>query len=290
MKNYSLSLEYLESILLLDDNNKEALFKKACIYIELNKYSDAFLILNSLEKTTDVLLLKGRIFILQKDYPNGLKYYKEASELYDFDKFNQELIYYAHTSSLDNEINRKIFLELCDIILENDDIDEIRLLKSSTLYLYYKNYDAALNNINYILAHNPKNINALELKSSILRSYEKYDEALNTATDALNLGACDALLYYTKIYSLYKLDYFDEAENFCKEYISLNPLDSEGFLLLSKIFFKKENYDLALSNIDSALNYSSQEDDLEDYCDINWFKALILFTIKDYQQSINICI
>ncbi|MDO5849692.1 MAG: tetratricopeptide repeat protein [Methanobacteriaceae archaeon] len=288
-KNYDLALDYFESILLLDDNHKEALFKKACIYVEFDRYSEAISILDLLEETTDVLLLKGRIHILQNEYDTGLKYYKKASKVYDFDKFNQELIYYAHTSSLDDELNRKIFLELCDIILEKDDIDEIRLLKSSTLYLYYKNYDGALNNINYILAHNPKNVDALELKSSILRSYEKYDEAVDTATKALNLGASDVLLYYTKIYGLYKLNKLDEAEEFCKEYISLNPLDSEGFLLLSKIFYKKEKYDLALDNVNSALIRSSKEDDLEDYCDVSWFKALILFTSKDYEQSMNIC-
>ena len=289
-KNFDKALIFVNNILSLDENNFNALYKKAVILYNKGEYDESLSLLDnllSMDYSIDSLLLKGRIYCSLGDYRNSLNSYKDASENFDFIKFNQEMIYYAeHPSLFDGGIYTKIFLNLCNIILDNEDIIEVRLFKSYVLSENNRNEDA-LNNINYILLRDPNNEKAIALKSSILLKINELDDATVLIEEGLNLNPNNLQLVECKARLLYENGKYDEAEKLCNQF---NLQDEFGnYYLLSKIKYKKKDYVSALYNINKALDKFFESPYFEDKKDFSysyhWYKSLILLKMEEFEES-----
>ena len=293
-EGYDSALFYCEMILDIDSKNQCALYKKALILYDKCEYEESLSVLDhllSIDYCIDAFLLKGRVYCNLNDYENSLNSYKEASINFDLDKMNNEMTYYAsHPSLFDKGIHTKIFIDLCNIILDNADIIEVRLFKSYVLSEIGRSRDA-LNNVNYILAHNPNNEKAISLKSSILISLNHFDEALALINEGLNLYPNNLQLIDTKARLYYALSDYDEALEICKEYNSMD--DFGNYYLLSKIEYKKGDYSLALKNIDIALDKFFKNPNFDDKKEFShayyWYKSLILSKLDRFDEANKIC-
>ena len=292
-KNYDDALNIANDILYSDKNNKKVLYKKALILFNKMEYEESLSVLNyllAINRCIDALLLKGRIHCHLEDYENSLNFYKEASINFDFFKFNNEMVYYAtHPFLFEGGVYTKIFLDLCNMILENEDIIEVRLFKSYVLSEINRNEDA-LNNINYILARDSNNEKALSLKSSILINLNQYEDALILINKSLKLNPNNIQFIDNKANLFYELGEYDKAEELCNEY---NLKDGFGnYQLLSRIKYKKEDYFSALQNIDIALDKFYQNPNFDDRLEFAYvyyrFKSLILLKLGEIDKSYKI--
>ncbi len=292
-KNYDHAINIANDILTLDKNNINVLYKKALILFNKKEYEESLLVLEYLLAIgwcIDALLLKGRVYSYLNDYENSLNSYKEASLHFDFLKFNKEMIYYAENPFLfDEGVFTKIFFDLCNIILDNEDIIEVRLFKAYVLSQINRN-DDALKNINYILVKDSNNEKALSLKSSILIKLSQYDDALTLINNSLKLNPNNIQFLDNKANLFYQLGEYDKAEELCTEY---NLKDSFGnYQLLARIKYKKEDYISALENIDIALDKFYQNPYFEDRFEFAYvyyrLKSLILLKQGELDKSYKI--
>jgi len=288
--NFEEALSFYDDILNLDENNFKALYKKAYLFNLIGNYDEA---LECCEKITniknciDVFLLKGRIYFNLDDYEKSLFFYKKAGTLFDLNRFNEELYFFIEQSSLlDGGITSNIFICLCNIILDNVDIIEVRLLKAYVLSEIQRNEDA-LNNVNYILIKDPNNERALDIKASSLIKLKDFRTALIIAEKGLNLNPDNTRFMYIKANILFELGSLEESEKLCKKCILGDSLSS--YYLLSEIYFKQSKYDLALENINILLDKFKTDPDLNSKENFSyeyyWFKSLILLKLNDFEES-----
>ena len=289
-QNLDEALIIVNKILSLDENNINALYYKALILYNKCEYAKSLSILNfllNINYCVDALLLKGRIYCVLNEYENSLDCYKEASFDFDLEKINKELAYYAeHPSLFDEGIHTKLFIGLCNIILDNMDIIEVRLFKAYVLSEIGHN-ENALNNVNYVLARDPLNEKALYLKSSILININQYDNALAVINKGLDLYPENIQFLNEKSRLFYELSNYDESEKLCDKFNSLD--DFGNYYLLSKIKYKKGDYALALKNIDIAIEKFFENPIFDDKTEFSyvyyWYKALILSKLSQFDEA-----
>lgn len=297
-KNYDDALDIYDNILSKNPKNLHALYKKALILSIKKEYSESLNILDSILDITicvEAILLKGRIYIHLDNYSKAVNYYNMAADdsLFDFYKFIDEIGYY----SIDNlfvfngKIYEDIYLYLCDIILEKKDVPEIRLFKAYILS-EIKHEKEALIELDHVLELMPNMARAYEIKASTLIKLKKYEDSLKTIEEGLRLNPNSSYLILNNAKAYYGLENFDDALNFCNKYISLENTSSDGYFLLSRILFKKGEYNFALENINIALkNFKLNLDNSSlDEFSYKWysFKALILYKIGKSEDANNI--
>ena len=288
--NFDDALIIVDEILSMDENNQKALYKKALILYNKLEYVESINVLDyllSINSCIDVFLLKGIIYFNLDDYEKSLFFYKKAGTLFDLNRFNEELYFFIEQSSLlDGGITSNIFICLCNIILDNVDIIEVRLLKAYVLSEIQRNEDA-LNNVNYILIKDPNNERALDIKASSLIKLKDFRTALIIAEKGLNLNPDNTRFMYIKANVLFELGSLEESEKLCKKCILGDSLSS--YYLLSEIYFKQSKYDLALENINILLDKFKTDPDLNSKENFSyeyyWFKSLILLKLNDFEES-----
>lgn len=297
-EDYVDALSVYNDILSIDSKNLHALYKKALILSMDEKYEESLKVLDSIMDIAiciDAILLKGRIYVHLNNYSKAVNYYDMAADesLFDFYKFTDELGYY----SIDNffvfngGIYEDIYMYLCNIILDKKEVPQIRLFKAYILSELNRGVDA-LNEIESVLLSMPYNDRAYEIKASTLIKLKQYADSLKTIEEGLKLNPNSHYLILNKAKAYYGMEKFDNALRFCNEYISLENNSPEGYFMISRILFKKGNYNSALENINIALekfNLNKNNSSIEEFS-YKWysFKALILYKLGKFEDSENI--
>ncbi|MDO5849690.1 MAG: tetratricopeptide repeat protein [Methanobacteriaceae archaeon] len=306
---YDEALNYYNEILLLDDSNLKALYKKAYILYKLKLFDESIQTLNTIldsKKCIEALLLIGRIYLLKNNYEEGMYYYKLSlnEDIFDSSKFIEEIFYFG-------DINLKftckeykrlhcIAIALNDLYIEKYDEDSSKFWKSYKLYElgYYEKALVVANKLPESFLDDPE---FNYLKSSILLNLSKYEDALIYINNGLmnDLNNSDFLQIQKKGECLYHLGNFNEATKCFNKVIELKEFSSP-FIFLSKISMKNEKYEDALKNIDKAIdltikclnelkkNYSTVFVD-RDFCEVFYYKSLILFKLERYSEALEIC-
>lgn len=133
-----------------------------------------------IQDSFQALLIKGRISIIQKNYDEGLKCYKESLDMDTFDivGYLDEITYFGDPIRFKgNKKMNEISLALCDFYLERDDDVFVSYFKGHALYNLGR-FDESLNAFDYTLEIDPNFETAYSTKSAILFELGRYDEAL----------------------------------------------------------------------------------------------------------------
>ncbi len=244
LKDWDNVLLFCEEILNLDSKNKDALYYKSYILFHKKRYSESLDLINFLlnyNKTFDYLVLKGRISIIQKNYDEGLKCYKESLDMDTFDivGYLDEITYFGDPIRFkDNKKMNEISLALCDFYLERDDDVYVSYFKGHALYNLGR-FDESLNAFDHTLEIDPDFETAYSTKSEILFKLGRYDEALDFINKGLELFP-DSSLNCNKSYFLYHLERYDEALDSINKCLDCSS-DEDDIELKEKIESKLNN-------------------------------------------------
>ena len=290
-------LNNLNKILNLDENNVDALIKKANLLVLNSKFKQAFVLyekLNSIDNDVFNQYEENYLITLKelglkdynnKSYENALNYFIKFLEITE----NQNIRF------LKADCHYKLN-QLDESILNYQLISDIDEYKSNYIaVLYTKALESDLEDkIKYcdlILDLENNNINALILKSKSLFELKEYNDVKNICLDILNIDEnnYEIIVIYAK--SLFKLKDYENAFIQFEKALAINPLpDSIDCLEKTREIIVNNILDQLKENIDDGEKLLKLSNKLLKY-DANNYEGLLnkakaLFNLNKYMDAI----
>ena len=291
-------LTNLNKILYVDENNIEALTKKADYLISKSQFKEAIELYKKLDAIDESIFNQYR-----DNYCIALK--ELGLQNYNNELYTEALICFNHFLEINENPDIRYLKADCHYKLNQLDesienyqlISDINQYKSSFIdVLYAKALECEVKDtIKYcdlILDLENNNLNALILKSKSLFKLKQYSDVVNICCDILNIDKenFEVIVIYAK--SLFKIkDYenafkqFENAISIEQKYELVNCLEETRELLINNLLIQSKEYidedwDELLKLSDKILKY-----------DVNNYKALLnkskaLFNLKDYVGAI----
>lgn len=230
MKMYDEAINDLNSALALDPNSYAALYQKANAEYETGRYADAKADYRRLQglnpRSREALFGLARIAVVEKDYPQAIKYADDAVALTPSDP---------------------------DVFME----------RASILAMTGNRTGAVENYIAALTLSKSGNLSR-PLQALVDMSYTDYNATVGGLRNAITASPREGILYYIRgIIAKAHFHYPDAVNDFC--YIIDNYLlDHPGiYRALAECHYALANYDRALSYIDTAIG--STADNLDAY-------------------------
>lgn len=275
-------------------NSPEILLKKAEFLARQNHTMEALKILNEIEpllqSQASFYLAKGDIYaqmglseqaiqeykkILDLDYPNKEMIYNIiGSEYMMQDKFI-EAIYYLKKSAEFNSINNpalyKIYFCYGEINKLNECIEYFQKIIDESpfnsdawlfmAYCYYdlKDYENALESINFAQAINPNDLVIVLKKSDTLKAMDRYSEAIELLKETLNKDTQNAYLTNVLAETYIEISDYENAAAYFHKALHHNPKDSRAWLGLAEAYAHLSQDNEAISCIQQAIQYSEED-------------------------------
>lgn len=302
-KNFDKALIFVNNILSLDENNFNALYKKAYIIYLKGSYKEAINTLKhilNIKTCEEVLLLLGRISFLLEDYDAGINYYKLSLDIniFNYEKYVDEIFFFGDVKEKYISQNylkfSKYSLDLCDLIIEEYDDADTKLWKSYKLYLLDR-YDESLEILEDLLFLIPDNPLVYYLKAANLLKFKQYEESIIFAEKGLNLDSNEVLLIQIKAKALYFLKEYEESLYYFNKANTVEEIH-DSYLFISKINIVRGEWFNSLENINKAIQGSedffnnlkispSESFYQEDYLNLFWYKSFILYKLGKFDDA-----
>lgn len=236
LQEYEKSLEYANEVLLKNENDKEILFTKIMILMNLEKNKEALKTLN-----------EYKLLIADDDIQKPLYYYTKGLLCEKIDKeksldaYNESLALNSHQIytlkrkiNILDELNKKDELIKCtkknlEIINEKLKLNphDIKLLLYKVkMYVYLKECDKANELLDSIKIPSTDKY-SLNHKGYLLRKLGRLDEAIESINQALEILPNSVGFLWSKASVLDKMDKFDEALDFYDKALKLSPNNKE---------------------------------------------------------------
>ena len=270
--------EVIKKGLEINPDNEELKILTGKIYFDKNEFEKAKEIFASFNNNTynpEILNYKGLFAMDEQDFISAIKNFSKALNL---DSKNANYAYnLGNAYHLNGWYDEAVETYKKAIFLQNENTD----FRYSLAYAYFanKDYEKAKFEIDFVLEHNPKHLEAKVLKALILFKEKNYTEAekilkSNISEDKNNeftlsalskveaeLGKYDKaeehlsiliknnpenLNYKSDLSDVYvELKDYNSALKIANEIIQENPNYVEGYLIGAKASYKAENYDEA---------------------------------------------
>ena len=120
-----------------------------------------------------------------------------------------------------------------------------------------REYKEALDNVNFLLSLDEKNIDLIKKKGSLLRRLGFCNEAIDVLNTLLKRGKIDVELYYNLAYSYVELGDYDNAKEMFKKCIILEPNNPYAHKDLGVLYLKMNCYDWAVDEMLEAIELES---------------------------------
>ena len=297
-----------DKILLLDNTNEEALYKKAFILYKKNRICEAINLLHRIidhNPDEESFLLLGRLYFLIGDYEKGIVYYTLAlnEDVFNLSEYIDEILFFGgdwELKYISKDFKRfsKYSLVLCDLIIDRYDDIGTKIWKAYKLYSL-NCFEESLELINEVINLGQEDYSIYYLKSANLIELTLFKEALDASEKGLSLNSEDVLLNQNKAIALYHLGIFDESFEFFKKSIDLDET-TNSYFFLSRIELINKNFKKSLDYINKAIelqlnNFHDLKDSSIEFYNvfINYdqflLKSLILYNLNEFDEANMLC-
>ena len=272
------SIEGIISVLTKDNNNVSYYKKRAELYIKESKYKEAIveydIAINLSNKDIE-------LYIGQTKAYKGLKKYQEAMSIIDkaikIDVANADL-YYEKALLFQKLGDDKNYLKNIETALDYD--PEHKLACFSRVYYFFKQsqfvkaYQIAMSIIDFTSDTENK-----YLLAKICFNLKKYKDAIVLLKQIYEYKKQEKEIDFYVGISLSKTNNINEAGPYLINSVNNGVSDKDVFYFLAQFYYDKQNYELALENIEKSLALIST-----DY-KLYWLKAKIYFKLNDFTKS-----
>ncbi|MFS4469387.1 tetratricopeptide repeat protein [Maribacter sp. 2210JD10-5] len=269
----------LDELQLLDANNEEIYIQRANILSKKDNHEGAVnLLYKALELSTnsfDIHSLLGMEYLFMDDFKLAKESFMKCLEVDDQDY-----------SSLYNVIYCFEFLEdyegaihYLNDYLERNPYCEVAWHQLGKLYYTEKMYPEALTAFDFAIISDDSFIGAYFEKGKVLEKLGRFNEAIENYETTISIEdpTSHAFLRIGRCYE--KLNDDDMAQYYYKQTVREDPLLDKGWLAITNFYFKVENYQEALENINRALNIDGENP-------LYWKKcAQINHALREYHQA-----
>ena len=306
--DFDKALMYFDKVLLLNNTNEEALYKKAFILYKKNMYGECIHLLHKIinyNPNEESFLLLGRLYFLIGDYEKGMVYYTFAlnEDFFNLSEYMEEILFFGGDWKLkyvskDFKRFSKYSLNLCDLIIDKYDDIGTKFWKAYKLYSL-DCFEESLELIDDIINLGQDDYSIYYLKSANLIELTLFKEALDASEKGLSLNSEDLLLNQNKAIALYYLGSFDESFKFLKKSLDFEET-TNSYFFLSRIELKNKNFKESLDYINKAIelqlnDFNELKESSKEFYNVfisyNQFllKSLILYNLKEFDEANAIC-
>jgi tetratricopeptide (TPR) repeat protein len=139
---------------------------------------------------------------------------------------------------------------------------------SGLIYLAQQNYGKSINEFNYVLEKDKKNLKALYNRASSFGLLEEYEKAISDLNECLEVCPNYSMAHYSRAYWYEYLGNHSEA---IKDYdltVSIDPKNYDAYLGLAHLYQKQKNKEKSCETINRAIAAGSQiaEEVKENFC------------------------
>lgn len=268
---------------LLDENYRSfsILFNLITIHNELNSLDNLLNKINLLLDNEDynyyeLLIQKGNIFYLKKEYDEAIKCFDEIL-IDDSDnlwaKFYKTKVLWETKEECD-------FAKLCDIV-KNNHANYYLLLLLGEFFLEVNMLDCALFCFNESIKKHSKNPTSWRDKGIVLKELNLYPESLDAFSKSLKLNGLDPITWNYKgaVYNL--IGKYDSALKCFDKCLSIDPNSVPVIVNKSISYFNLGNIDNSLKYCEFALKLDSTN------CHVWDNYATFLFHANRLEESLN---
>ncbi len=241
------------------------------------RFANVLDFVNALE--TDYLK-QGSILYKRQQYPEALKAYEQALQLYS----DQQTAFTAHTGRcivLYRIKHHEDALHACEQALQLKPNDWTAYYNKGLILDDLQRYQEALDAYTRVLQLNPDAIDAYNNQGIILHKLGRHQEALAAYEHAIYLQPNNATAHYNKGQVLYHLQRYEEALLAYEQAIRLNPNEATAYNHQGVILYTLKRYEEALTSYQQALhlrpNYLAAHNNMGN----------VLNDLKRYQDALN---
>lgn len=312
-KNLSASKEILEKAYSKNPKNDDILILLGKIYFDENNFDKSKEIFSHFSKNSDipeVLNYQGLFALEDMKFIDAIKYFAKACSINKTESryfFNLGNAYFFNgwLEEAENAYSKAIKLA-------QDNLD----YRYALAYLFYERnmFDKAKKEVDYILSHDEKHIQAIVLNALLKYENKDFLGAKNDLENNVKLGFDDdlTLISLSKVYA--ELNMFEKAEEAVKKVIERNPDSMHYAGMLADVYIKENKSDEALKIVDDIIKnnenyimgyvlgakaaYSKNDlDKTKEYAqeavslDMNYpegyyYLAKVRFSEKDYEEAV----
>jgi len=251
-----------------DQNDRETTFLWTELLIRSNKTDEALeLIVSKLEEQEEdkAMFLYDAACIFM-DY----QHYEIASQLTDV--LEKEFPKYSKLKKLKVDVlmaqeKYEKAIALLQSILEEQPYSTSAWKTIAEAHVGKSNFTEALDSVEYCLAINPDNMQALFIKAHCLFHLNHLDQAHEIYLRLQESMPQDGKLYYMDAITLANMEKFDEARKALKKALKYTPLYDEDRIqvLMHKAYIESKchNIDEALKTLDDAMQLSKEQETID---------------------------
>ena len=255
------SIEFLSKAFELNNTNLSIANSLAVCYMNINDYENANKILNTayeIDSNNSLTLYNLGILNQTKgDFQKALGYFQESYKLEPTITMLATLANCA-LNAQEYQMAQKMYENLVAVYPNNT---EYRLAYIEALENVREN-QKALDNINFLLEMDQKNIALTKKKGTNLRKLGLYDESIETFNTLIKRGKIDVEVYYNLAYNYVEVQDYDNAKEMFKKCIILEPNNPYAHKDLGVLYLKMNCYEWA---VDEMLEAIKLEDDVAEF-------------------------
>ncbi|KJD33616.1 tetratricopeptide repeat protein [Tamlana nanhaiensis] len=250
--------EMLNELHLLDPTNEEIYIQKANIFSKRDDHHQAIKVLKTAISLTDdavdLYSLIGMEYLFLDEYEDAKTYFMKCLEedQTDFSSLYNIIYCFEFLNQFEDAIS------YLNMFLDANPYCEVAWHQLGKQYLVLKDYNKALAAFDFAIISDDTFVGAYLERGKVLEKLKRYQDAIESYTITLTLDdpSAFALLRIGNCYE--KLKKNDLALQFYSKVTREDPSLDKGWIALTRFFYKKKDYNKALSYINSALNINSE--------------------------------
>jgi tetratricopeptide (TPR) repeat protein len=264
--NWEEALSYYDQLLLLDSELNEVFMNRASIRIRMENYlgaiEDYSLVLNKEKGDTDIHFKRGAALVSMGEYGRAIADFNAclAKDTAHTDALYNRAICYEQIKFYDNAIRD------FNALFTNNRLDVYSLYHVALCQYLKEDSASARQTCDTVIALEPRNTEALNLRGVIRLEAEQYEEAITDFTLALKQNPRYEQAILNRYMSYYNLKYYDLALKDIQKLIELQPEVASYYYYRAKLKSIIGD-DTACEDLQTALELGLQPGQ-EEYADI----------------------
>ena len=254
--------------------------------MNINDYSNALGVLDAAyeidSKNSLTLYNLGILYQSKKDFKRALSYFQESYKLEPSITMLSTLASCA-LSAGEFELAKNMYENLVLVYPNN--------IQYRTSYIEALDntgeYSKALENVNFLLDMDQKNIDLTKKRGTLLRKLGSYEESIETFTTLINRGKIDVEVYYNLAYDYFEMKDFDNAKEMFKKCIILEPNNPYAHKDLGVLYLKMNCYEWAVDEMQEAINL---EDDVAEFHYSLGVANMMLSNLDEAKEAFKRCL
>lgn len=250
--------QLLKKIELLEPNNDEVFIQKATINSKLGKHLEAINTLNKAliftEEKVDIWNLLGMEFLYLDDYINARLNFEKCIDI-DLEDY---AALYNIVYCFDMEKQHEQAIIYLSSYIDKNPYCEVAWHQLGRQHFVLDQFKEALKAFDYSVLIDESFIGGYLEKAKTLEELGNFKEAIENYLITLKLDDPTAFAY-VRIGECYeRLKNHEAAISYYKKAVHEDPLLDKGWILLTNLFYKEEQYDKATYHISKALKIDDQ--------------------------------